>query len=198
MPQSVQPKRLRKNRTNESIQMPACKRVKFSDTIAHPKKQRTKKEQAASATSTSLNSTLTSNAVSTESSNTMINSISACIDKSNPLSILQSSNNIDFVQSVAYPVVSIGNQSIPPQSLDSIPPPPLINPLDCANDIFENTIAPFIHANNETQLIIKTRIYRHMFVNHTKIAISSNYPNGINMPDLILLSFDVMQAIGLF
>ena len=128
----------------------------------------------------------------------MINSISACIDKSNTLSILQSSNNIDFVQSVAYPVVSIGNQSIPPQSLDSIPPPPLINPLDCASDIFENTIAPFIHANNETQLIIKTRIYRHMFVNHTKIAISSIYPNGINMPDLILLSFDVMQAIGLF
>ena len=194
----MQAKRLRKSHTNASIQMPARKRVKFSDTIPHPKKQRTKKEQAASATSTSLNSTLPSNAVSTVNSNTMITSITACIDKTNPLSILQSSNNIGFVQSVGFPVVSIGNQSIPPQSLDSIAPPPLINPLDCASDIFENTIAPFIHANNETQLIFKTRIYRHMFVNHTKIAISSNYHNGINMPDLILLSLDVMQSIGLF
>ncbi|KAF0153748.1 MAG: hypothetical protein FD188_3352 [Ignavibacteria bacterium] len=178
--------------------MPARKRVKFSDTIVHPKKQRTKMEQAASATSTSLNSTLLSSAGSTVSSNTMITSISACIEKTNPLTIHQSSNNIEFVQSVALPIVSIGNQSIPPQSLDSIPPPPLINPLDCASDIFENTIAPFIRANNETQLIIKTRIYRHMFVNHIKIAISSNYPDGINIPDLILLSLDVMQAIGLF
>ena len=92
----------------------------------------------------------------------------------------------------------MGNQYIPAQSLDSIPPPTLLNPLENASEIFENIIAPFIHANNEIQLIIKTRIYRHIFLTQCLKEIRSKYSNGINMPDLILLTLDVMKSIGLF
>ena len=191
-------KRQRKSRTNESSLQPTRKRATTSDSSGQAKKPRSKKTEAASLTSNSLISTPMSNDVSTVKSNSLITSLSCSKDQSNPVSIFQSENNTDYVQSVAYPIVSMGNQYIPAQSLDSIPPPPLLNPLENASEIFENIIAPFIHANNDIQLIIKTRIYRHIFLTHCLKEIRSKYSNGINMPDLILLKLDVMKSIGLF
>ena len=203
-------KRQRKSRTKESSLQPTRKRATTSDSSGQAKKPRSKKTEAASLTSNSLISTPMrndvstvistpmSNDVNTVNSNSLITSLSCSKDQSNPVSIFQSENNTDYVQSVAYPIVSMGNQYIPAQSLDSIPPPPLLNPLENASEIFENIIAPFIHANNEIQLIIKTRIYRHIFLTHCLKEIRSKYSNGINMPDLILLTLDVMKSIGLF
>ena len=141
MSQSVPMKRQRKSHINESNQQPTRKRVTTSDSTAQAKKRRMKK--AESLTSNSLISTQTCNDLSTGNTNTMITSISSSIDQTNHC-ILQLPNNIDYGQSVPYPVVSLANQSISSQSLDSIPPPPLFNPLDNARDIFDNTIAPFI------------------------------------------------------
>ena len=187
----------RKSLTNESTQPQKRKRGKSSVSSALVKKPRMKKEQEASPTLSSTISTPMSDTASTMSSNTLINSISACNDQTNSLTFLQSSNNFDFGQAVAYPVVSLANQCVPTQSLDPIPPP-LLNPLDSASEIFDDTIAPFIHANNETLLVIKTRLYRHMFLTHTKKAILEFYPHGINIADLILLALEVMKTIGLF
>lgn len=198
MSQSVQRKHPRKSHISESSQQSTPRRVKTLDSVSQVKKPRSKKLRVASPTANSLNSIPMSNCASSVSSNTGIcNSMSVSIDQSNPHPFVISSNNNDLLPSIAYPVVSIGNLTIPSQSFDSIPPP-LINPLENASEIFDFTIAPFIKANNEIQQVIKTRIYRHMFVSHIQKAITTFYPQGINIADLVLLALEIMKTLGLF